>query len=142
MSSLFDKSAPTELCDGPLTTSYVGSAVLDVSTHSHVTLTMFYSPDDGTGLEVLPEVLIAGSAGESDDEWQPAVSTLSAGTPASGAVAMEMLATSYTLPAAGSRSLEVKVLGATSFRVRVRELGAPGTPGEATVYAVRSRLGA
>lgn len=137
---LFDKGSPQRLrTTAALTTSLVASDELAVSTHSYVSLEVKYAAGTGgTGVEYLPEVLMAG-----ESVWSPAVSALSAGTPSGGAVTMEACAVTYS-QGAGKRTLHIPVYGATKFRVRVKEttatsISAAGTCG---ILAVASRLGA
>lgn len=140
-SSVFDKAPPAALRSPALalTTSLVASDDLDVSTHSMVTVETYYAAGTGgTGVELLPEVLMAG-----ETVWSPAVSALNAGTPSGGAVTVEACATTYSA-VAGKRTIHVPVYGATSFRVRVKEttgtsISAAGT---CAILAVASRLGA
>ena len=135
---LFDKSSPQRLrTTAALTTSLVASSELAVSTHSTVTVEVEYTAGTGgTGVEYLPEVLMAG-----ESVWSPAVSALSAGTPAAGAVTIEACAATYS-QVAGKRTLHIPVYGATSFRVRVKEVGAVTVAGTCGILAVASRLGA
>lgn len=135
---LFDKSSPQRLrTTAALTTSLVASSELAVSTHSTVSIEVEYTAGTGgTGAEYLPEVLMAG-----ESVWSPAVSALSAGTPAAGAVTIEACAATYS-QVAGKRTLHIPVYGATSFRVRVKEVGAVTVAGTCGILAVASRLGA
>ena len=135
---LFDKSSPQSLrTTAALTTSLVASSELAVSTHSTVSIEVEYTAGTGgTGAEYLPEVLMAG-----ESVWSPAVSALSAGTPAAGAVTIEACAATYS-QVAGKRTLHIPVYGATSFRVRVKEVGAVTVAGTCGILAVASRLGA
>ena len=137
---LFDKGAPQRLrATAALTTSLVASDALAVSTHSTVSIEVEYTAGTGgTGVEYLPEVLMAG-----ESVWSPAVSALNAGTPSGGAVTIEACAATYS-QGAGKRTIHVPVYGATSFRVRVKEttgtsISAAGT---CAILAVASRLGA
>ena len=90
---LFDKGAPQRLrTTAALTTSLVASSELAVSTHSTVSIEVEYTAGTGgTGVEYLPEVLMAG-----ESVWSPAVSALNAGTPAAGAVTIEACAATYS----------------------------------------------
>jgi len=135
---LFDKGSPQRLrAVSDLTTSLVASSELAVSTHSTVSIEVEYTAGTGgTGAEYLPEVLMAG-----ESVWSPAVSALSAGTPAAGAVTIEACAATYS-QVAGKRTLHIPVYGATSFRVRVKEVGAVTVAGTCGILAVASRLGA
>ena len=135
---LFDKGSPQRLrTTAALTTSLVASSELPVSTHSTVTVEVEYTAGTGgTGVEYLPEVLMAG-----ESVWSPAVSALSAGTPAAGAVTIEACAATYS-QVAGKRTLHIPVYGAASFRVRVKEMGAVAVAGTCGILAVASRLGA
>ena len=138
-SSVFDKAPPAALRSPALalTTSLVASDDLDVSTHSMVTVETYYAAGTGgTGVELLPEVLMAG-----ETVWSPAVSALNAGTPSGGAVTVEACATTYSA-VAGKRTLHVPVYGATRFRVQVKETGSVVAAGTCGVLAVASRLGA
>jgi hypothetical protein len=135
---LFDKSAPTRLrTTTALTTSLVASDELAVPTHSTVSLEVEYTAGTGgTGVEYLPEVLMAG-----ESVWSPAVSALSAGTPSGGAVTMEACAVTYS-QGAGKRTIHIPVYGATRFRVQVKEVGTVSAAGTCGILAVASRLGA
>lgn len=135
---LFDKGSPQRLrAVSALTTSLVASSELAVSTHSTVSIEVEYTAGTGgTGVEYLPEVLMAG-----ESVWSPAVSALNAGTPSGGAVTAEACAMTYS-QVAGKRTLHIPVYGATSFRVRVKETGAVAVAGTCGILAVASRLGA
>jgi len=136
---LFDKGSPQRLraTATALTTSLVASSELAVSTHSTVSIEVEYTAGTGgTGVEYLPEVLMAG-----ESVWSPAVSALNAGTPSGGAVTAEACAMTYS-QVAGKRTLHIPVYGATSFRVRVKETGAVAVAGTCGILAVASRLGA
>ena len=135
---LFDKGSPQRLrTTAALTTSLVASSELAVSTHSTVSIEVEYTAGTGgTGVEYLPEVLMAG-----ETVWSPAVSALNAGTPAAGAVTIEACAATYS-QVAGKRTLHIPVYGATSFRVRVKETGVVAVAGTCGILAVASRLGA
>jgi len=138
--NLFDKSAPTTLrATSALTTSLVASDELAVPTHSTVTIEVEYTAGTGgTGVEYVPEVLMAGQS-----VWSPAVTALNAGTPSAGAVTIEACAATYS-QVAGKRTLHVPVYGATRFRVRVKETTATSisVAGTCAILAVASRLGA
>ena len=137
---LFDKGAPQRLrATAALTTSLVASDALAVSTHSTVSIEVEYTAGTGgTGVEYLPEVLMAG-----ESVWSPAVSALNAGTPSGGAVTIEACAATYS-QGAGKRTIHVPVYGATSFRVRVKETTGTciSSAGTCAILAVASRLGA
>ena len=137
---LFDKGAPQRLrATAALTTSLVASDALAVSTHSTVSIEVEYTAGTGgTGVEYLPEVLMAG-----ESAWSPAVSALNAGTPSAGAVTIEACAATYS-QGAGKRTVHIPVYGATSFRVRVKETTATSisAAGTCAILAVASRLGA
>lgn len=135
---LFDKGSPQRLrAVSALTTSLVASSELAVSTHSTVSIEVEYTAGTGgTGVEYLPEVLMAG-----ETVWSPAVSALNAGTPSGGAVTAEACAMTCS-QVAGKRTLHIPVYGATSFRVRVKETGAVAVAGTCGILAVASRLGA
>ena len=136
---LFDKGSPQRLraTATALTTSLVASDELAVPTHSTVTIEVEYTAGTGgTGVEYVPEVLMAG-----ESVWSPAVSALNAGTPSGGAVTAEACAMTYS-QVAGKRTLHIPVYGATSFRVRVKETGAVAVAGTCGILAVASRLGA
>lgn len=138
--NLFDKGAPQRLrAVSALTTSLVASDALAVSTHSTVSIEVEYTAGTGgTGVEYLPEVLMAG-----ESAWSPAVSALNAGTPSAGAVTIEACAATYS-QGAGKRTVHIPVYGATSFRVRVKETTATSisAAGTCAILAVASRLGA
>ena len=138
--NLFDKGAPQRLrATAALTTSLVASDALAVSTHSTVSIEVEYTAGTGgTGVEYLPEVLMAG-----ESAWSPAVSALNAGTPSAGAVTIEACAATYS-QGAGKRTVHIPVYGATSFRVRVKETTATSisAAGTCAILAVASRLGA
>lgn len=135
-SSLIYKGAPLTLrAATALTGSLVASDPLDVSADSYASVTVDYTKGgSATLLEVVPEVQLQG-----DTTWRP-VTAQNAGTPSGGAVAVELVAITYTLGATGSREFSVPVFGASKLRVKVRETGTPG--GTCAVIAVASRVGA
>lgn len=145
--SLFEKRAPAELRaeTTTLTDDFDGedaaasAAAIAVDNESMVTLAIDYGVGTGgTGVEVLPEVLLQGDA---DDEWRPASSMLDTGSPAGGYLPSTAYGATY-LVAAGRRLVDVRVLGASKLRVRCRELGAVSVAGSCRVRAVASRAGA
>ena len=137
MSDLYDKTAPSTLraAATTLTGSYVATSELDVDNYAFVTVTLAYTKGgSATLLQFVAEQLFAG--GESAD-WSPAECLQNAGSPSGGAVASEVLDTSYTVTATGNRTLHFRVYGAAKFRLRLKETGTPG--GTCKVTAVASR---
>lgn len=142
MSGVFDKGTRKEL--RPAATLLTGtldpSAELDVSTFSMVTLDLVGTLGTGGSsptIEVHPEV----AYDRTGTTWLSAVSAQNAGTPASGAVGIELCDVTYTMTAAGSRTVHIPVYGAVRFRVSARETGGPLPFGTCQVGATPSRLG-
>jgi len=128
--SMIYKAAPTVLASAlTLTGSLVASTTeVDTSLASYVTLFVDYTKGgSATLLELVVEEQVQG-----DTTWRQ-TSAQSSGTPSGGAVAVELVSTTYTVTATGSREITVPCYGASKLRVKVRETGTPG--GTITVKA-------
>ena len=130
------KSAPTVIASAQALTGTLAASTgtVDTALASYVTFAIDYTKG---GSATLLELVVEEQA-QGDTTWRP-MAAQSSGTPSGGAVAVELVSTTYTMTVSGSVSHTVPCYGATKVRVKVRETGTPG--GSVTVTAVASRVG-